>query len=147
MNRDDCREPELIDLYYGDLDPGERERLEGHLQDCAECREKFAEIRGLLDGILLTDPDISSADVARFSADVARRAKKPTKFKFPAWAPPLAGAVVLAVLIVSRWPDNVKPVPLSRLATDREVLDNMEFLRDLPLLENLDWLRELEESG
>ena len=47
---------ELASLLYDELDPSERERLEGHLEHCAECRRVRDEL-GHVQGLLAAWPD------------------------------------------------------------------------------------------
>ncbi len=106
MTRNHILEEELVAYHYGEA--GVRAELDAHLAECAECRESYAALRGVL-------AMVSAAEVPEPSADYERRVwqrleprlEKPRWWKSlaarPAWlAVPAVAALLLAAFLGGR---------------------------------------------
>ncbi|GEM_PF-4513887 len=77
-----CRkydENQILLFAYGELEPDEAERLKAHLDECADCRSVFDEIKSTR--LLVNDPDMpaspSSVTVARLTSEARKRVRRP----------------------------------------------------------------------
>jgi hypothetical protein len=105
----------LIEAYYGELGPGDREELDRHVASCPECAAEFAALRstlGLMDGRERTDPgaefwngywDRLSRRMLWESIDEDRRPSLVRRFlrslaALPRWSYQAAGAAALLLI-------------------------------------------------
>ena len=147
MKNTGCREQDLVTYYYGELDPSARAQLEAHLEGCSACRKNLAGIRHLLDGLPREEVELAPADLGRFAARVAGRAKARRSRQVPVWGGAIAAAAVLTGIVLLRWPDSAPEISPAPAVSEIKILSELELLQDLELLENLEWLQELEGTG
>ncbi len=105
----------LIEAYYGELGPGDREELDRHVASCPECAAEFAALRstlGLMDGRERPDPgaefwngywDRLSRRMLWESIDEDRRPSLVRRFAgslaaLPRWSYQAAGAAALLLI-------------------------------------------------
>ncbi len=105
----------LIEAYYGELAPGDREELDRHVASCPECAAELAALRstlGLMDGRERTDPgaefwngywDRLSRRMLWESIDEDRRPSLARRFvrslgALPRWSYQAAGAAALLLI-------------------------------------------------
>ena len=97
----DCHETQerLLDGFEGALSPLEKEPLDRHLAECAECA-RFAALQSQLDLRLretIAAPQLSSGFRAGLQARITRQPREP----WPDWLPDLAHLIGSAVAIGS----------------------------------------------
>jgi hypothetical protein len=91
------QEEQLMDAYYGDVDPNLRQ----HLQECAECSSSFERLKEILDSVREypvpeRGDDYGREVWARLLPQLPRRKQGWSGFRGWAFAPALAAMVVLA---------------------------------------------------
>ena len=125
-----CREiGHLIGPYlYGDLDEGERTRVEAHLASHPECRRRVAETRRSLSALPTRDPTPEELQAIVRGTHDAIHAMRPVRTMRLRWVAALAVAVLLAAGAIYLWqrpsarrevvvapkPGVVEPVPAPR---------------------------------
>ncbi|MBP1770119.1 MAG: hypothetical protein H6P96_737 [Candidatus Aminicenantes bacterium] len=105
----------MIEAYYGELEPGDREELDRHVASCPECAAELASLRstlGLMDGRERTDPgaefwdgywDRLSRRMLWESIDEDRKPSLVRRFvrslaALPRWSYQAAGAAALLLI-------------------------------------------------
>jgi len=117
---------EVLSRYVdGELTSRERAEVEEHLVGCGQCREAEAELEFLRAAAATADRLEPPARVwhriqERISADSGRRARLRWVW---AGVPALAAAVVVAVLVAGRQPENSRPAVLGP-ASERTAVDS-----------------------
>jgi len=153
----------LILDVFGELDPDELPDWAAHMATCPGCRAERERLRRLMDQVKTTaKPEpLTEHEAARMrarlhwtlnNADRASRLKEkiPVRYRFlfrPAWA---AGILLGLVLAVGGVPwkqafftppmdaDNTAPTSTAMVpAQDQEVLENLDFLKDLDTIRKL----------
>lgn len=140
-------EKTLIAYLDGKAGVAERHKIETHLGECAECRERaeqFRQLWGVLDE--WPAPQISSNFDARL---LGRVAQQPARSGFWAWLVPspraafaLTAVVLLSVWLSSMRPSRPAPVAVAQTQTSGESDFNM--IEDLPALENYDVISKFD---
>ena len=118
MNHESMKDKVFL-LRDGELPPGERPAVEGHLAACADCRAALEEWKKLSAAFFSRPAVEPSEDFVRGVMDKVRSAPAPGRswldsareaFAFPRWA--LAGAAGLAaVIVLVSVPRGPVPVP------------------------------------
>src|SRR5438270_2889728 len=93
------QEEQLMDAYYGDVDP----ELRQHLQECPECRSSFERLRDMLNSVreypVPARGDAYGREVwARLLPQLPRGKRHWPRLRSWALAPALAGVIVVAFL-------------------------------------------------
>jgi anti-sigma factor RsiW len=152
MNRQHM-EKNLIAYLDGKASPSERRKVESHLAQCGECRERAEQFR-LLWGVL--DEWQAPPPSAGFDAQVrARVAQAPARSGF--WTcllpSPRAAFALTAVVLLSVWLSSLRPsrpaqvvVAQSGGETDFKVIEDLPVLEDYDVLSNFDALSYLPAS-
>lgn len=134
-------ETQLIAYLDGKATAGERRDVEAHLAECAACRARAEEFRGvwtLLDEAPAMEPSLG------FDARVRRAvAAEPSPAPFAWLVPSLRAASAVAVLValsvwISSMPPGMENAPVAQ--ADEE----FRMIRDLPVLEDYDVLANFE---
>lgn len=147
-----CSEEALLLYYYGELDDGQRSRLEAHLKGCPACRESLRELQGVLGAVPRTETPLSDPEIRRFTGRVIERTRKGKgRRALPLWGGSLAAVAVAVIVLLSTRAPGPGPLPTAgngtKLTAEVEVLQNYDMLQNLDLLENMDMLQQLETSG
>ncbi|PLY12302.1 MAG: hypothetical protein C0624_01115 [Desulfuromonas sp.] len=117
-----------------------------HLSQCPACRDHLAELQATLDALSAPQTDVSTADVLRLQARLARRIKSPHSW----FTPMLTSACVIAMFFVylARPVEQPhQPAATSELLHNMEVIQHLEMLQSIELLEELELLEALESRG
>src|SRR5215217_6628029 len=86
-----CDEREqLIDFVYDECDPRERQRVEVHLTECAECREEIGSLRQVRQDLLAWDVPEHGSVWRPFAPPRMR----PSWRDIPAWAMAAAAGII-----------------------------------------------------
>jgi anti-sigma factor RsiW len=152
MNRQHL-EKNLIAYLDGKASPSERRKVESHLAQCGDCRERAQQLR-LLWGVL--DEWQAPPPSAGFDAHVlARVAQAPARSGFWTWLlpSPRAAFALTAVVLLSVWLSSLRPsrsaevvVAQSGGETDFKVIEDLPVLEDYDVLSNFDALSYLPAS-
>ena len=134
-------EKSLIAYLDGRATVGERHEVEGHLAECAACRERAEQFR-LLFGVLeewQAPPPSPGFDAAAR----ARVAQSSARGSFWSWLmpSPRAAFALTAVVLLSVWLSSVRPSrPAQTSAAQVQSSGETDFkmIEDLPALENYD---------
>jgi len=144
---------QLMSLVHNELDESARPAVEEHLSSCSACADELVQLRATLQ---LLDAQPGLAPSTGFDAgfrqklaeanqqDQARNQRKVAWWRLPALA---AGAVGVCAVVVGLAVTRVSGPPLStprRPASDLELIQNVELLRDYDLVDNLDGLENYD---
>jgi anti-sigma factor RsiW len=154
-------ETELAAYASGDITAEERERVERHLVDCAECRATVADFGAVLAGLAATSataPALEGIAWPRYRAEVrARLAERRERSWSARWLRPLpvaasaAVAAVFAVVVYLAIPTppaaDLAAMEYEGLAARLPLIDQYRVVEQLDLLEDLDVIRNLEGLG
>jgi len=146
-------EADLILLHFGDLEGGERERLQCHAAICAGCSNYLHELKTLMPLTVKTDlpPQEFWMDYSRelrhkIDAAVERKPWWETVEAMfqPRYLPAFAAAAVVAIALtftLGRGLWNGQEGALDEEFTEAlPVAENLEFFRAMDVLDNLDLL-------
>jgi predicted anti-sigma-YlaC factor YlaD len=90
----------LLELHFGEAEPGERAHLEAHLRSCRDCSGLVAELRRLERGLALGPDDAPPADgLERVLARVAP--VRPVRRRHAEWA--MAALPSAAAIVAGAW--------------------------------------------
>jgi anti-sigma factor RsiW len=133
-------EKNLIAYLDGKASPAERRKVEAHLSECGECRERAEQFR-LLWGVLDEWP--APPPSANFDANVlAHVAQAPARGGFWAWLmpSPRAAFALAAVVLLSLWLSSVRPSRSAQVVVAQTSGGEADFkmIEDLPVLEDYD---------
>jgi hypothetical protein len=146
-------EPDLVLFYYQDLAGAERQRVESHLESCAQCRTFLAGLRGFLPATVQADEPSPAfwqgySREMRAKLDAAERkswwGRQATSFLFRPWPiPAMATALilVLALTFTRGW------LPISQNAPEPELVEmaeNVDFLNSIDFLDSMALLEAVE---
>jgi hypothetical protein len=135
---------ELIGYLNQRAGSGQRPDLEVHLKECADCRKRAEEFRGIwdvMDGLPAIEPSFG------FDARVRQRvAAEPRRRWFGSFVPQprLAlsiGLLVALMVLVVRLPLN-NPVPAVTTATTQQ--EDFNAIKNLGVLENYDVVTKMD---
>ena len=99
-----CSQTDNIGRYYdGELSPTERNAVEEHLRQCAECRRTLGELTSL-SGLLRQATRVPAQPSALERWYSLGRANERAVLRITGWLTSAAAAVLLAVLLT--WPSN-----------------------------------------
>jgi len=150
-------EADLVLLHFGDVDGGERARLQNHAANCTGCSTYLRELTTLIPATLKTDMPPQEFWTAysrelRHKIDTAVESKPwwqsvAAMFQ-PRYLPAFAAAAIVALTLTftlgrGLWPGNEGA---NDGAFDKEftetlpVAENLEFFRAMDVLDNLDVL-------
>lgn len=143
---------DLIAYLKDELPAAERQRVAGHLAQCADCRSAHDDFRDLLARLPATLGEPPAVNWARWRADLRGRLeatgaiRRPTRRGWGAWAAvSLAAAAGLAALVLFT---GRPPVPPDLTATEQVVLGRrLDLLQDYPVVERLELLEDLDLIG
>lgn len=159
-----CTEKDLTLYYYRELSPEESQRLEQHLNQCADCKKEKERL--FSDMASLVDPasPLSTSEKQAFTRQVLQR--RPRKF----WLNPAFGGALAAVTVliaVFAW-QPMAPVPHKgalpearmvatemaadalegdaafTLVADLEMAEQVKEVTEIELLQNLELLQNME---
>jgi anti-sigma factor RsiW len=139
---------ELIAYLDGRASASERQKVEGHLEGCATCRNRAAEMRKV--SMLLGDlPAIEPS--FGFDARVRQRvAAEPQRNWFwqlmPAPRPAFAVALLIALtVLVAKLPSrHATPISTVTAQTQQEQEEDFNAIKNLGVLENYDVLTKFD---
>jgi anti-sigma factor RsiW len=157
-------ENDLVPYVRNELPAAERERVERHLRECADCRQDAEGLRELLSRLAATVPAPPPVHWARWRAELsdkldARRARRRAW-----WARPmplaLSASLAAGLLVVAVWEGWRTPAPTvepltveeamvgSRLGLleDYSVVERLDLLEDIDVIRNLDQLADTREG-
>ncbi len=162
-------------ITQGELDAGQRRRLEVHLAACPRCAREAASLQQILERVqALPVPEPPGGFWEDFETRVRQRVADSPLPRPSAWArvtdwlggltgswriPALAAAAVLGLLVVfglvnSRQPQrDIPPAEILAVGEDLaigqnlEVLENLDFFEELDVVERLDLLQRLDGGG
>jgi anti-sigma factor RsiW len=150
---------ELTAYAAGDLAAVERERVERHVLECAECRATVADFRALLEELRATarvaGPPADAVAWPRYRAEIrARLAERRSRAPRLRWLRPLPVAAALAAAAAVGtvvWVSAPRPVPgdlaaieYDGLAARLPLIDQYRVVESLDLLEDFDIIRNLD---
>jgi hypothetical protein len=153
-------EADLVLFHYGDLDGGERERLQAHLANCAGCSNYLKELTTLMPLTVKTDTpphefwmDYSRELRHKIDAAVDHKPwwQNLTAIFQPRYLSALAAAAVLAMALTftlnrGLW-NGKNDLPDDELSEALPVAENLEFFRAMDVLDNLDLLEAMDNSA
>lgn len=101
-----CEKELLVSYLYDDLSRAERATFEGHLRDCAACRDELHALRDVRADLVTwapSQPDLGFRIVLGRQADAAPVAdvRWPRRATWRAWWTPAAGLAAAAVLVLA----------------------------------------------
>ena len=147
----------LIDHLRGDLDAGERARVEAHLADCAACRAARASYARLVGALARTEPPAPPIHWGAYRAELRERldrrgAGRAARGWLGRSVPALVAAALVAALVVAGMPGLRAPGAPDPLALDSTILASrldmiarLDVVQDLDLLEDFNVISELDE--
>jgi anti-sigma factor RsiW len=147
-------EKNLIAYLDGKASASERRKVEAHLAECGECRERAEQFR-LLWGVLDEWP--APPPSANFDARVlAHAAQSPARGSFWAWLipSPRAAFALTVVVLLSVWLSSMRPIRPAQVVvaqsssgeTDFKMIEDLPVLEDYDVLSNFDALSYLPAS-
>ena len=152
-------ESELAAYAAGDLAARERDRVEHHVLECAECRATVADFRALLEELRATaplaGPPADAGASPRYRAEVrARLAERRQRGQRQGWLRPLpvaaslaaAAAVAIVVWVAAPrpGPGDLATIEYDGLAARLPLIDQYRVVESLDLLEDFDVIRNLD---
>jgi len=147
----------LVDHLRGDLDAGERARVEAHLADCAACRAARASYARLVGALARTEPPAPPIHWGAYRAELRERLERRGAGRAArGWlgrpVPALVAAALVAALVVAGMPGLRAPGAPDPLALDSTILASrldmiarLDVVQDLDLLEDFNVISELDE--
>jgi hypothetical protein len=99
MNCDEIQ-PLLIDLLYGEIDPGDVDRLQRHLRDCEACRAEREALQRTVQSLDAWSPVESPCDARILAAVAAREAGRPRRDRARGVLPWFAGLAAGLLLLL-----------------------------------------------
>jgi hypothetical protein len=154
-------EQDLVLLHYGDLTGAERDTVQGHVKTCAACAAYLGQLDKLLPLTIKADePEPSFWD--DYSRELRRKldaaSGKPPWWRSlavlfqPRLLPAFAAAVVVAIALAFTFGRGVRPLPeipqVDRAMIEAlPVAENLEFFRNMDVLDNLDLLESMSAPG
>ncbi len=147
----------LIDHLRGDLDAGERARVEAHLADCAACRAARASYARLVGALARTGPPAPPIHWGAYRAELRERLERRGAGRAArGWlgrpVPALVAAALVAALVLAGMPGLRAPGAPDPLALDGTILASrldmiarLDVVQDLDLLEDFNVISELDE--
>jgi len=147
----------LVDHLRGDLDAGERARVEAHLADCAACRAARASYARLVGALARTEPPAPPIHWGAYRAELRERLERRGAGRAArGWlgrpVPALVAAALVAALVVAEMPGLRAPGAPDPLALDSTILASrldmiarLDVVQDLDLLEDFNVISELDE--
>jgi len=147
----------LVDHLRGDLDAGERARVEAHLADCAACRAARASYARLVGALARTEPPAPPIHWGAYRAELRERldrrgAGRAARGWLGRPVPALVAAALVAALVVAGMPGLRAPGAPDPLALDSTILASrldmiarLDVVQDLDLLEDFNVISELDE--
>ena len=147
----------LVDHLRGDLDAGERARVDAHLADCAPCRAARASYARLVGALGRTEPPAPPIHWGAYRAELRERLERRSAGggargwlgrPVPALvAAALVGALVVAGMPGLRAPGSPDPLALDNtiLASRLDMIARLDVVQDLDLLEDFNVISELDE--
>jgi anti-sigma factor RsiW len=158
MTNDTHVEELLVAHARGELEGGERARVEGHLRDCAACRESLAAFSGLIEelgaGVVPAPPIHWGAYRAELRGKLERRAAPRSTAWGAVWrpAPALVAVGLLAALVYvglpggGRGPLTGERIPLENLilASRLDMLAKLDVVQQLDVIEDFDVINQLD---
>ncbi len=149
----------LIDHLRGDLEPGERDRVDTHLAGCADCRAARERFAGLVSELARTAPAPPPIHWGAYRAELRERLERGSSRDGALWtwlvrpAPALVAAALVAVLVMAGLPGGVRapgtPDPLALdgpiLASRLDMIARLDVVQQLDLLEDFNVIGELDE--
>ncbi len=137
-------EKNLIAYLDGKAAAAERHKVEAHLAECGECRERAEQFR-LLSGVL--DEWQAPPPSPGFDAAVrARVAQEPTRSGFWAWLlpSPRAAFALTALVVLSVWLSSISPSRAPQAVAAQGAEADFKMIEDLPVLEDYDVLSNFD---
>lgn len=147
----------LVDHLRGDLDAGERARVDAHLADCAACRSARASYARLVGALARTEPPAPPIHWGAYRAELRERlerhgAERGVRGWLGLPVPALVAAALVAALVVAGMPGLRAPGAPDPLALDSTILASrldmiarLDVVQDLDLLEDFNVISELDE--
>jgi len=147
----------LVDHLRGDLDAGERARVDAHLADCAPCRAARTSYARLVGALGRTEPPVPPIHWGAYRAQLRERLELRSAGRGAGgWlgrpVPALVAAALVAALVVAGMPGLRAPGAPDPLALDNTILASrldmiarLEVVQDLDLLEDFNVISELDE--
>lgn len=143
-----CREASLLSAFMdGELSVAQATAVRRHLDVCDGCRRQLADLQATDSILKEMEPLEPSPGFERAFRDkmadleASRRSRWWERYFRPAWRPALAAGlacgIVAAVWVLGGTVANVSP-------EDRFMAENVEFLKDYDLIDNLDILENWE---
>ena len=147
----------LIDHLRGDLDAGERARVEAHLADCAACRAARASYARLVGALARTGPPAPPIHWGAYRAELRERLERRGAGRAArGWlgrpVPALVAAAQVAARVVAGIPGQRAPgapQPHAQDGTNHpsrlDMIARLDVVQDLDLLEDFNVISELDE--
>ena len=147
----------LVDHLRGDLDAGERARVDAHLADCARCRAARASYARLAGALARTEPPAPPIHWGAYRAELRERLERRGAGRGArGWlgrpVPALVAAALVAALVVAGMPGLRAPGAPDPLALDNTILASrldmiarLDVVQDLDLLEDFNVISQLDE--
>ena len=151
-------EADLVLLHFGDLDDGERDRLQSHAANCTGCSNYLRELTTLMPATVKIDtppPEFWTA----YSRELRHKIDKAVESRpwwqsvaamfQPRYLPAFAAAAIVALALTftlgrGLWPgkvDDSKDGSFDKEFTEAlPVAENLEFFRTMDVLDDLDLL-------
>lgn len=153
-------EADLVLFHYGDLDGGARERLQSHIAYCAGCSDYLKELTVLMPLTVKTDTppqefwmDYSRELRHKIDAAVDHKSwwQNITAIFQPRYLSALAAAAVVVLALTftlgrGLW-NGKNDIPDDELSEALPVAENLEFFRDMDVLDDLDLLEIMGNSA
>jgi anti-sigma factor RsiW len=136
-------EKSLMAYLDGKASPSERRKVQAHLAECGECRERAEQFRRLWD---VLDEWPAPAPSAAFDAAVrARLAQEPQRAGFWTWLlpSPRVAIALTALVVFSILLSTLPPAPRETPVAQNSEAE-FKMIEDLPVLENYDVLSNFD---
>ena len=148
----------LIDHVRGELEAGERARVDAHLAACAECRASRERFAGLLAELVRTVPDPPPIHWGAYRAELRERLERRRSRSGSLWtwigrpAAALVAASLVAVLVYTGQYGAFRTPATDPLALDStimasrlDMLARLDVVQRLDLLDDFNVISELDE--
>jgi len=142
-------ETELIPYLRGELATVDRERVGGHLEGCASCRETLESFRAILAGLRAEAPASPEIDWRRYRAELRDKLEERSRgwaWSLPRLAPVAATAAIAGLALVFTLRSHLRHSTPEDLPVFEETAigSHLEMLQNYPVVENLDLLEDLD---
>lgn len=137
---------DLIAYLQGELAADQRERLEGHLAACADCRGERDACATLLAALRASVPTPPEVHWGRWQSELRGRlqARRGGRRRWLRPVPVAVTAGLVGALLVVAWLGGERPDPRPNLPSIDEVVYQSSAVEQLDLLEDIEVIHQLD---